>query len=70
MCSFINFAAKCNILQVDLATQFNPHKVEALKKVTSSRESCKKKIQQLDEDVAEDQQETTGDNIENAATDV
>ena len=52
---------------MDLATQFNPHKVEALKKVTSSGESCKKKIQQLDEDVAEDQ-EITRDNTENVTT--
>ena len=51
---------------MDLATQFNPHKVEALKKVTLSGESCKKKIQQLDDDVAEDQQ----DNTENATTDM
>ena len=54
---------------MDLATQFNPHKVEALKKVKLSGESCKKKIQQLDDDAAKDQ-ETTGDNTENAATDV
>ena len=53
---------------MDLATQFNPHKVAALRKASISKESCQNKIEHLDDEGSVNQHASSPATVEGSRT--